>query len=175
MSFSCQTQPFYNTGSASGGYMVKFGKNVTAISTHLFYTESSAAANAFAHVTMATIPDSVKSVGYSAFKNCYDMTAISIGKGVKTIEEAAFEDGESLAKVRYAGSPGMWKRIKIGESNDSLTPSTAVSRLTWTTSNKAVATVSSKGVVTAKKAGKATITVRTENGKSAKVIVQVEK
>ena len=45
--------------------------------------------------------------------------------------------------------------------------------VTWTTSNKAVATVNSKGVVTGLKKGKAVITATTWNGKTAKCTVKV--
>ena len=50
---------------------------------------------------------------------------------------------------------------------------TASRKLTWTSSNKAVATVSATGVVTPKKAGKAVIKVKTFNGKTAKCTVTV--
>ena len=46
---------------------------------------------------------------------------------------------------------------------------------TWTTSNKAVAIVSKGGKITAKKAGKANITVKTHNGKKAVLKVTVAK
>ena len=45
--------------------------------------------------------------------------------------------------------------------------------LTWTSDNTKVATVNSNGVITAKKIGTAKITVKTSNGKSAKVKVIV--
>ena len=54
-----------------------------------------------------------------------------------------------------------------------LTPANARTKLKWTSSNKKVARVASDGTVTAKKKGKATITVRTKNGKKAKVKIKV--
>ena len=51
----------------------------------------------------------------------------------------------------------------------------SLATFTWSTSKKKVATVSKKGVVKGKKKGKATITVKTQNGKKAKVVVTVKK
>ena len=51
----------------------------------------------------------------------------------------------------------------------------AVTTYTWTSSNKKVATVSKKGLVKAKKKGTAKITVKTANGKKAKITVKVVK
>lgn len=52
-------------------------------------------------------------------------------------------------------------------------PATATSKLTWKSSNKKVASVNSDGVITAKKAGKTTITVKTHNGKKATIKITV--
>ena len=54
-----------------------------------------------------------------------------------------------------------------------LSPAGAETRLTWSTSNKRVAKVSAKGVVTPVKVGTATITAMTANGKSASVRIKV--
>ena len=48
------------------------------------------------------------------------------------------------------------------------------SKITFSSSNKKIATVSSAGVVKAKKKGKYTITLRTFNGKSAKEKIKVK-
>ena len=53
-------------------------------------------------------------------------------------------------------------------------PKGSLNTLKWTTSNGRIATVNSKGLVTGKKKGKATITVKTYNGKSAKCKVTVK-
>ena len=55
-----------------------------------------------------------------------------------------------------------------------LSPSGAYTTLTWKSSKPAVASVSKKGVVTAKKPGTAVITVKTHNGKTAKVTIKVK-
>lgn len=53
-------------------------------------------------------------------------------------------------------------------------PISATEKITWSSSDKKVATVNSKGKVTAKKAGKATITAKTSNGKKATCKVTVK-
>jgi uncharacterized protein YjdB len=66
------------------------------------------------------------------------------------------------------------KRGKKATLKVTITPKNASNKkLTWTSNKKAIATVSSKGVVTGKKKGKATITVKTSNGKTAKCNVRV--
>ncbi len=56
-----------------------------------------------------------------------------------------------------------------------VSPTGAYGKITWSSSDPKVATVSSSGLVTAKKAGTATLTVKTSNGKNAKVKVTVTK
>lgn len=62
------------------------------------------------------------------------------------------------SKTIYKGKTYQLKAV-VSPSN------TTTKKVSWTSSNKAVATVSSGGNVTAKKAGTATITVKTANGK----------
>ena len=67
--------------------------------------------------------------------------------------------------------------IKVGKIytlTATVLPSNATDKtVTWSSSNKSVATVSSKGVVTGKSSGFATITAKTHNGKTASVIISV--
>ena len=72
--------------------------------------------------------------------------------------------------------------MTIGQKKSSkldltIKPANAQTKLTWSTSNKNVATVDGKGVVTGKKTGTATIKVKTDNGLVAecKVTVKVKK
>ena len=67
-------------------------------------------------------------------------------------------------------------QVRKGETvqlDAALSPATAQSNLSWTSSNKKRATVSAGGVVTGVSEGTATITVSTFNGKKATVKVQV--
>lgn len=56
-----------------------------------------------------------------------------------------------------------------------ITPTTAVTEYTWTSSDTEVATVDKNGVITAIKAGKTTITVKTDNDKTASLQITVYK
>ena len=78
------------------------------------------------------------------------------------------KDGEAL-------KDGATVTLKEGESltlGVKLKPSATVTR-TWTSSDEAVATVSSKGVVNGIKAGTATITLELPSGRKASVKVKV--
>jgi len=73
---------------------------------------------------------------------------------------------------------GKAKTLKVGKKltlHAIISPSKVKTKLTWTSSDKKVATVSSKGVVKAIKPGKAKITVKTANGKKATVTITVKK
>ena len=66
--------------------------------------------------------------------------------------------------------------LDVGKSytlTKTVSPSNAVTSYNWSSSNTSVATVDKNGKVTAKKAGTATITVKTSNGKTANCKVTV--
>lgn len=77
----------------------------------------------------------------------------------------------TLNKKTASVSKGKTVTLKV----KAFTPSnTAPKTITWTTSNKTIATVTSKGVVKGVKKGKVTITATTWNGKTAKCTVTVK-
>ena len=66
--------------------------------------------------------------------------------------------------------------LKVGETlqlSAALAPETAQTTLKWTSSKKKYATVDGNGLVTARRKGKATIRVKTANGKKATVKIKV--
>lgn len=64
--------------------------------------------------------------------------------------------------------------VKVGKTVKISASATPAGTITYTSSNKKIATVNSKGVITGKKAGKTTIKVKA-NGKTLKVAVTVKK
>lgn len=67
-------------------------------------------------------------------------------------------------------------KLNVGKTKTlkaTITPQKAGTKITWSTSNNKVATISSTGKITAKKPGEAVITVKTSNGKTAQCKVKV--
>ena len=139
-----------------------------------------------------TIPKSVKTIVKSAGKtmgyyrdndNNYIKIADFTIKGYKgtAAETYAKENGFKFIAldVSEPTSVSLNKTaltLDVGKSytlTKTVSPSNAVTSYTWSSSNTSVATVDSNGKVTAKKAGTATITVKTSNGKTATCKVTV--
>ena len=59
-------------------------------------------------ITEVTIPNSVKTIGLSAFKQCTKLTKINLGTGVTTISESAFGECKGLTEVFIP------KSVKVG-------------------------------------------------------------
>lgn len=109
------------------------------------------------------------------------ITAVKVGKA--TITATSNTGKKTRIKVTVLKAPAAVsvkpskKTMKVGQTvqlKASLPKKTASWKLTWTSSNKAVATVSSKGIVEAIAPGTATITVKTFNGKKATCKVTVK-
>ena len=139
-----------------------------------------------------TIPKSVKTIVKSAGKtmgyyrdndNNYIKIADFTIKGYKgtAAETYAKENGFKFIAldVSEPTSVSLNKTaltLDVGKSytlTKTVSPSNAVTSYTWSSSNTSVATVDKNGKVTAKKAGTATITVKTSNGKTANCKVTV--
>ena len=109
-----------------------------------------------------------------------------VAKGTATITVKTSNNKSASVKVKVIGpkpksvtiKQGKKATMKVGEKltlKAVLSPAKAETKLTWSTSNKKVLTVSDKGVVTAVKTGTATVTVKTGNGKTASIVIRVQK
>lgn len=104
-----------------------------------------------------------------------------VKKGTATVT-CTVRGGETVVyEVRVVAAPGSVtldkSYILLGvRETRTLTPSVPAgshASFTWVAKNKKIATVSQTGVITGKKAGTTVITVKTHNGKSARVRVKV--
>jgi uncharacterized protein YjdB len=77
-------------------------------------------------------------------------------------------DGEPSSNMTLEMSIGQTVRL-----NTQVYPADANQAVTWSTSKADIVSVSADGALTANKAGKAVVTVKAENGKSAKITIQV--
>lgn len=77
---------FYETAITE----VTFPEELTKIGQMAFYKSK---------IKKAEIPDAVTSIGATAFAWCPELETVSVGKGVKTIEEATFHNLPSLKSI----------------------------------------------------------------------------
>ena len=66
--------------------------------------------------TTYDIPNSVKSIGSSAFENCTSLASVTIPNSVTSIGSSAFSGCSNLKSVNYNGTKAQWKSIN-GYSN----------------------------------------------------------
>ena len=110
-------------------------------------------------------------------------TVTAVAAGSATITYKTFNGKSAKCTVKVCSAPDAvtmdTKTVKLAKG-DTFTLTATVSPagfedepLTWTSSSQKVATVDENGTVTAIAKGKATITVKTSNGKSAKCTVTV--
>ncbi|MBQ6373719.1 MAG: Ig-like domain-containing protein [Clostridia bacterium] len=107
----------------------------------------------------------------------------AVGKGTATITASTYVEGVSAeAVVTVLDAPKWVKLYRDGSGEiyigDPVTlkptiPSRTCAGFSYKTSNAAIATVDSSGVVTARKRGTVTITVRTHNGKKATLKLRI--
>lgn len=62
-------------------------------------------------ITSIAIPDSVTSIGYSAFRYCTSLTSVTIGDGVTSIGDNAFSWCTSLKNITFNGTKEQWRTI----------------------------------------------------------------
>jgi|GEM_PF-2449110 len=75
-------------------------------------------------LTSVTIGNSVTAIDWYAFCDCTSLTSVTIPDSVTTIGYRAFDDCDSLKDVYYTGTQAEWKKISIGSENEDLTSAT---------------------------------------------------
>ena len=170
---SIRERAFLNCSSLTS---VTIGNRVTTIGPSAFSGCSS--------LTSVTIPDSVTSIGSRAFGYTYNSKidgftiygyngsaaeAYADKNGFIFIELAKEVENVTLNKTTI--TIGVGQSYTLAATTD---PEDAETTFTWKSSKKDIATVTSKGKVTGKAVGRATITVKTANGKTATCKVEVK-
>ena len=109
------------------------------------------------------------------------VTALKGGRATITVKAASGKKAtckvtvkESATKVKLNKTKATLKKGGTLTLKAMVTPSSSTDKLTWSSSNRKVATVDSKGKVTAKKKGTAVITVKTTSGKKAVCSITVK-
>ena len=123
----------------------------------------------------------------SSKKSVAKVSSKGVIEGVKkgTARITCYVDGaaEAVYEVKVVSAPSKValsaSTVKLGV-DEAVPVSPVISNnshaaFTWSVKDKKVATVSSEGVITGKKAGSTTVTVKTHNGKKASVTVKVYK
>lgn len=125
---------------------------------------------------------SLKKVGAGIL--CFITMAVSVIP-VGAVNETVIQKGGSKTAVVESSATAPTSvtlnktsiKLGVGETftlTPKLSPSTAKTSYTWSTTSPSIATISSAGKITAKKVGTATITVKTNNGKKATCVVTVK-
>ena len=86
------------SGNDSGEITAEMLDGITNIKNFAFYNRQ---------ITKVVIPDSVTSIGGSAFSSCGSLTEAIIGRGMKDIYISVFGQCTSLSKVTFLGTPSM--------------------------------------------------------------------
>ena len=103
------------------------------------------------------IPESVTSIGGSAFRDCVSLTSVTIPGSVTKIEWCAFGGCVSLEDVYYVGNQAQWSKIEIEDNNEPLLGAklhlitgygTCGENLTWILTEDGVLTISGTGEMT---------------------------
>jgi len=116
--------------------------------------------------TTTTTPDNNNNQNNNSQNSSQQQTVQAEAQSVSVSYKGSDVNGKTLA---------LKKGAKYNFTAEVLPAEAVNKQVTWATSNEKVATVDANGQVKGKKAGKATITVTTANGKSASFKVKVQK
>lgn len=104
--YSSEPAIFNGAGTKSGGIKVIFAEGVTSVGESLFCGNDERDSN-YAHITEVVLPDTVTSIGSSAFKNCYDMKQFVMSNKVSKIYYDAFNGCMSLESMKLPETLGV--------------------------------------------------------------------
>ena len=160
----------------------QYGKNPTTISTSTTYQASASDPNVhiitttktgkYACTLCGTTKDSV--IGTTTATESHKLSSATDTTCDRCSATINYDVTTKVTKVELSESGTV--KLAIGDTlvlGTTLTPSNGAIALKWSSSKSSYASVDQNGLVTAKKAGTATITVKTANGKKDTVKVTV--
>lgn len=157
-------------GLARGGkiQLTMTGPDGTALEGVTFHSAKTSVATVNANGTVrAKKPGKVRITMKAATGERYTLTV--------TVADPAAPDKISFNRQVYQTWVGMEEDMTAMLEAKPFTEALNLKTLTWSSSNVRIATVDKNGVLVAQGPGRATITVRTQNGKTASMAVQVDR
>ncbi len=172
-----QTPPDTSLIPATAIYLIPDKSLIKGTSCQLFVTLAPAKANE--RVSFLSSDRKIASVDEAG-----RVTAVAVGTAKITAQTQSGK--KAVCTVKVVEKAGKTKRIQLNKRKAdmyvgdmmqlkaSLAPVGSTDDLKWSSTNRKIASVDSNGVVTAKKAGKTKIKVKTKSGKSAVCTVTVK-
>ena len=165
---------------------IKLNASSTKLQTKHTTTALEVESKSYSKDSIASVSSSDEKIVKASFKGS-KITLKSGSKSGKAKVTVTMKSGATASCTVYVQKGKVvTTKLTINESNVTIltkksiqleaerNPITATEKITWSSSDTSIATVNSKGKVTAKKSGKVTITAKTSNGKkdTCKIIVK---